>query len=140
LPHAARSAVALCEGESGHEETAVAVTTALKLAASERPERQAVGKLGAGWIAEEALAIGLFAALRGDSFANVLRIAVNHDGDSDSTGSVAGQLYGVANGVSDLPISWARRVDVLEPLLILAHDLTALTCKSDLRLATYPPS
>jgi ADP-ribosylglycohydrolase len=38
--------------------------------------------------------IGPYAALAGDSFAETLAIAANHDGDSDSTASIAGHLYG----------------------------------------------
>lgn len=51
---------------------------------------------GAGWVAEEALAIGL-AVARGDPLAPmsfVAATAANHDGDSDSTASIACQLAG----------------------------------------------
>ena len=45
----------------------------------------AIGALGEGWVGEEALAIGLYAALAAPSFENAIRIAANDGGDSDST-------------------------------------------------------
>ena len=44
-------------------------------------------------------------------------MASNHDGDSDSTASIAGQLYGAKHGLAALPSEAVYRVDVLEPLL-----------------------
>jgi ADP-ribosyl-[dinitrogen reductase] hydrolase len=70
-------------------------------------------------VGEEALAIGLYAALVAPSFEAAIRIAANHSGDSDSTASIAGQLYGVWKGLDGLPHRWARSVDVLDPLLEL---------------------
>jgi hypothetical protein len=55
----------------------------------------AIAALGGGWVGEEALAIGLYAALVAPSFADAIRLAANHGGDSDSTASIAGQPYGV---------------------------------------------
>lgn len=54
-----------------------------------------VHTLGEGWVAEEALAIAVFCAVRhSDDFAAALRAAVNHKGDSDSTGAICGNLLG----------------------------------------------
>ncbi len=51
--------------------------------------------LGEGWVAEEALAIAVFCAVRHqDDFAAAIRAAVNHKGDSDSTGAICGNLLG----------------------------------------------
>jgi len=75
--------------------------------------------LGEGWVAEEALAIGVFAALRSRDYPDALRIAASHGGDSDSTASIAGQLYGAWQGLASIPHAWIRRLDVLDPLLAL---------------------
>lgn len=56
------------------------------------PTAADVEALGGGWIAEEALAIGLYCALVGRDFAHGVLLAVNHGGDSDSTGAIAGNL------------------------------------------------
>ena len=51
--------------------------------------------LGEGWVAEEALAIAIFCAVRyQDDFAAAIRTAVNHKGDSDSTGAICGNILG----------------------------------------------
>jgi ADP-ribosylglycohydrolase len=52
-----------------------------------------------------------------------VQIAANHDGDGDSTASIAGQIYGAWRGLADLPNRWIRRIDVLVPLLTLAGEL-----------------
>lgn len=51
--------------------------------------------LGEGWVAEEALAIAVFCAVRYQhDFAAAIRAAVNHKGDSDSTGAICGNILG----------------------------------------------
>jgi len=47
-----------------------------------------VKRLGEGWVGEEALAIGIYAALAGGTFPEVFAIGANHEGDSDSTASM----------------------------------------------------
>ena len=53
------------------------------------------------------------------SFSEAIEVASNHDGDSDSTASIAGQLYGAKHGLAALPAEAVYRVDVLEALLEL---------------------
>lgn len=55
--------------------------------------------LGEGWVADEAWAISIFCALRHiDSVHDAVVAAVNHDGDSDSTGSMTGNIMGAIYG------------------------------------------
>jgi ADP-ribosyl-[dinitrogen reductase] hydrolase len=118
LASAAEVAVAILGETSGGDETASAVTHALILAAERRADHpSAVAELGEGWVGEEALAIGLYAALVAPSFEDASRIAANHSGDSDSTGSIAAQIYGVSKGLDGSPHPWVRPVDALDPLL-----------------------
>jgi ADP-ribosylglycohydrolase len=81
------------------------------------PSRAKVAALGEGWVGEEALAVGLTCAMTARSFAECIELAANHDGDSDSTASVAGQLYAARHGLGELPAEAVERVDVLEALL-----------------------
>jgi ADP-ribosyl-[dinitrogen reductase] hydrolase len=79
-----------------HGEVLRAVDQAVQLADTREeatPER--IESLGAGWVAEEALAIALYATLVARDFEHGVRLAVNHSGDSDSTGSLVGNLLGV---------------------------------------------
>ena len=97
-----------------HEETSEALDHALKLASTGRPTPERVEILGGGWVAEEALAIGVYAALAYNEDERGLRplvVAVNHSGDSDSTGSICGNLIGAQYGSSALPADWMEKVE-----------------------------
>jgi ADP-ribosyl-[dinitrogen reductase] hydrolase len=115
------------EGAAAAWDGAVPPTTAPFLHGLELAERmadcpvEAIARLGLGWTGEEAVAIAAYAALTGGgSFEDVVARAANHDGDSDSTASIAGQLWGAAHGAGALPHAWVRRLDVLDELLGLA--------------------
>ena len=81
---------------------------------------------GGGWCAEEALAIGVYAALVGENFSDGIRIAVNHSGDSDSTGSIAGQILGATLGIQAIGMEWLNDLELRDELNMLAHDLYSL--------------
>jgi ADP-ribosylglycohydrolase len=89
----------------------------------------ALRSLGAGWIAEEALAMGVFAAAR---YADVsqaidaLSLAVSHGGDSDSTGSICGNILGALHGEGWVPASLAFQVEGRSTMLELADDFVYL--------------
>ena len=108
----------------GHEETLAAVQKAIQLAAQKTTSHaSAVETLGGGWVGEEALAIALYAVLSAGSYVEAISIAANHSGDSDSTASIAGQLWGATHGLAGLPHDWVASLDVLAPLLHLARQL-----------------
>jgi ADP-ribosylglycohydrolase len=72
---------------------------AVDLAKSDIPDADAIRQLGEGWTAEEAWAVSLYCALRHiDSMKDAIIAAVNHDGDSDSTGSITGNIMGTIYG------------------------------------------
>ncbi len=99
------------------------VGTALKLRAAESgATHRDSASFGQGWVGDEALAVGLHAAATAASFSEAIEVAANHSGDSDSTASIAGQLYGAMHGLAALPAEAVYRVDVLEPLLDLFAD------------------
>ncbi|WP_199781268.1 ADP-ribosylglycohydrolase family protein, partial [Cronobacter malonaticus] len=79
--------------------------------------------LGEGWVAEEALAIALFCALRARSFEEGVLMAVNHDGDSDSTGAIAGNLLGAMYGIAAIPETWLARLELNAVIQEMADDL-----------------
>lgn len=95
-----------------------------RAAAAELPATaESVERLGRGWVAEEALAIAVFCALKADSFASGVLLAVNHSGDSNSTGAMSGNLLGVMGGEGVIPVEWAQRVEAADLLRELADDL-----------------
>jgi ADP-ribosylglycohydrolase len=82
-----------------------------------------VERLGAGWVAEEALAIAVYCALVADDFRDGVLLAVNHSGDSDSTGSIAGQLLGAMLGVDSIPSNWKDGLGLYSVVERVAGDL-----------------
>lgn len=108
----------------GYEETLNAVNLALEYAEKTEHSERTLAKVGQGWIAEEALAIGLYCALvAGDDFERGITLAVNHDGDSDSTGSISGQILGVMLGESSIPAKFLERLELSALIGGMAEDL-----------------
>ena len=80
--------------------------------------------LGEGWTGEEALAIALYCALKHfDSFEDAMIAAVNHGGDSDSTGAVTGNILGAAIGYEAIPQFYMDDLEMHELILHMADDL-----------------
>ena len=64
----------------------------------------AIHKLGEGWVGEEAIAIAVYCAIRHeDDFEAAICAAVNHGGDSDSTGAICGNIMGAKLGYDAIP-------------------------------------
>ena len=98
---------------------------ALELASDgEEPTAEALETLGGGWIAEEALAISVYCALVARDFRHGVLLAVNHSGDSDSTGSMTGNLLGAALGVNAVPDRWRTNLRGREVVEEVARDLS----------------
>ena len=125
IENAARNAIERLEREKNSEETIAAIEAALKLAKSGAPSSAGtVEQLGGGWIAEQALAIALFAAIRAEGdFERGVRLAVNHSGDSDSTGAMAGQLLGIVHGEKAIPRRWLDVLELRYEIEAIAEDL-----------------
>ena len=114
----------------GHEEEIrefrTLMETAMEMGKSNVPEREAIARLGEGWVGDEALAIAVFAAMRHiDNFEKCMVCAVNHDGDSDSTGAIAGNIIGAILGYSAIPRHFLEDLEIEPVLVSLADDLCA---------------
>ncbi|ASD19956.1 ADP-ribosylglycohydrolase family protein [Pseudomonas aeruginosa] len=88
-----------------------------------RPSPKVIALLGGGWTADEALAIGLWCALMADSFEQGVSWAVNHSGDSDSTGMIAGHLLGIQLGCAGIPERWLASLELREVIEQVAEDI-----------------
>ncbi|WP_248817383.1 ADP-ribosylglycohydrolase family protein [Frankia sp. AgB32] len=117
------SALGRLAAESDGGEVTDALGAALALAEDGPPTAQRVEGLGAGWVAEEALAIAVYCAVAAPDPRSALLAAVNHSGDSDSTGSLCGNLVGAALGVQALPADWLAQLEGYELVDQLAADL-----------------
>src|SRR5258708_11927733 len=92
LPDAMHAAKAELRNHPSHKETLSAIERSESLAKSRPRERNALRQLGKGFVAEEALAMGIYCALGAKDFEDGIILAVNHSGDSDSTASITGKL------------------------------------------------
>ena len=88
-----------------------------------RPTPQRIAELGGGWVAEEALAIGLWCALFADSLESGIITAVNHGGNSGSTGLITGHLLGVQYGAATIPARWFAQLELREVIEQIAEDI-----------------
>jgi ADP-ribosylglycohydrolase len=123
LPAALATAMTRLRREKGHEETSKAVEAAIKLAGTTEGTPEDVQKLGGGWVGEEALAIGVYCALKAKDFAHGVLMAVNHSGDSDSTGSIAGNILGLIHGEKGIPPHWLEHLELRDLIAEVATDL-----------------
>lgn len=102
----------------GNEECDKSLIKAVEFAKSDISEIDAISQLGEGWVAEEALGISTYCALKyKNNFKKGIITAVNHDGDSDSTGAITGNILGAYLGVNSIPKEWVDKVELLVELL-----------------------
>ncbi|MFI5607719.1 ADP-ribosylglycohydrolase family protein [Amycolatopsis sp. NPDC051903] len=123
LPSAVATARAELVRHPGHEEQEAALAQALALAGPPTPERLA--ELGEGNVGETALSMSVYVALTTEDPGSALLAAVNHSGDSDSTGSVCGNLVGAMYGEAALRQSWLDRLELRDVITGLADDALA---------------
>ncbi len=100
---------------------------------SEIDDLDAIRELGEGWVAEETLAIAIYCSLKYDSnFEKAIIASVNHSGDSDSTGSVTGNILGAHLGMSKIPEKFLTNLELKETILEISDDLF-----NDCRISEY---
>ena len=100
------------------------IDKAVELAGKDSDDKEAIWKLGEGWVAEETLAIAIYCALKyPDDFESAIIAAVNHDGDSDSTGAVAGNILGAALGMVEIPDKFIENLELKDVIIKMADNL-----------------
>lgn len=112
--------------ESDHDELLAAIKHALELVKTAEGTPEEVESLGAGWVAEEALAISLFCAIMADDIREGLLLAVNHSGDSDSTGAITGNILGAIHGVEAVPADLLEDLEVKEIIFEMVDDFLTI--------------
>ncbi|MBP3893190.1 MAG: ADP-ribosylglycohydrolase family protein [Atopobiaceae bacterium] len=97
---------------------------AASLAENDTCDHDDIVRLGEGWIGDEALAIAVYCCLRHhDSFDGAVIAAVNHGGDSDSTGAIAGNIMGAWLGMAAIGQQWLEQLELRELLTRTADEL-----------------
>ena len=83
-----------------------------------------IHRIGEGWVAEETLGISLYCALKySDNFSQGIIAAVNHKGDSDSTGAVTGNILGALSGYQAIAEQWKEDLELSDVILEIADDV-----------------
>ena len=97
---------------------------AMELADSDIPDMVAIHRLGGGWTGHDALAIAVYCVLKyPEDFDAAMIASVNHNGDSDSTGAIAGNILGAKLGLTGIPQKYQEGLEMKELLLEVAEDL-----------------
>jgi ADP-ribosylglycohydrolase len=123
LEQAIAQATELLVTYPSHGETLKALDAAVRLSQSNCHPVEAISTLGEGWVAEEALAVALYCTLVSESFEEAIVLAVNHDGDSDSTGAIAGNILGAIHGATVIPERWLESLELRSVIETVASDL-----------------
>lgn len=84
----------------------------------------AIHQLGEGWVGDEAVAIAVYCALKysGDIDKTVIA-AINHNGDSDSTGAIAGNIVCAQVGLFGIPAKYTEELELRNLIIKVADDL-----------------
>lgn len=108
------------------------IWSARPLATSASSDLDAIHALGEGWVANEALAIGILCALRYENdIAGAMTFAANHGGNSSTTAAIAGMLVGARIGFNAIPDRFVDRLELVDVILELADDVTTDCPMSD---------
>ncbi len=122
-----------------HQECSEKIKMALELSKLGFSNYRSIAKIGEGWVGEEALSIGIYCALKYQkSFKKAVVAAVNHDGDSDSTGAITGNILGAYNGVGNIPGTWISKIELRDVLILLADDLLREYDQETMNWERYP--
>jgi ADP-ribosylglycohydrolase len=99
------------------------IRKAVSLSAENMDDVTAICQLGEGWTGDEALAIAIYCSLKYRSnFEHALIAAVNHSGDSDSTGAITGNIVGAVLGRNAIPPYYTEKLELLSVIEKIANE------------------
>ena len=80
-----------------------------------------ISELGSGWTSAEAVEMAIWVCCKAETFEDLLRLSIAHDGDSDSVGAIAGSLWGLSGG--DVPQKYIDKLDALLPIKYIIDEI-----------------
>lgn len=121
---AEKTAEQIFSGDKHLDELTHIIDLAVRLSENSDSDIDNINAIGEGWVAEETLGIAIYCALRyHDNFSAGIIAAVNHKGDSDSTGAVTGNILGAMLGYSAIEEKWKNNIELADIILEIADDL-----------------
>lgn len=121
----ARNTIAkLWPGDEHIDELVSIIDLAIELSENGDDDSTNIKIIGEGWVAEETLAIAVYCSIRYENdFSKAIIAAVNHDGDSDSTGAVTGNIVGAWVGFDAIDSKWKDNLELFDIIEEVAEDL-----------------
>lgn len=114
----------LFRGDKHLKELTNIIDLAVELSENDKSDIENINRIGEGWVAEETLAIAIYCSLRHqDDFSAGVIAAVNHKGDSDSTGAVTGNILGALIGFEAIEEKWKTDLEMIDVIIEMADDL-----------------
>ena len=111
-------------GDKHLKELTDVIDLAVELSENKEHDLSNIHRIGEGWVAEETLGIALYCALRyKDDFSAGIIASVNHNGDSDSTGAVTGNILGALLGYDAIEEKWKKNLELIDVIIEMADDL-----------------
>ncbi len=99
------------------------IDAAIALADAGPVDGRRIDDFGAGWVGDEALAIAVACSWKTVDVNVAMLVAVNHSGDTDSTGSITGQLLGAVHGTTAFRPDWVEQVELRDIINDIAERL-----------------
>jgi len=110
-------------GDKHLKELTEMIDKAVTLSENKERDLDNIYQLGEEWVAEETLGIAIYCSLRHqDDFSAGIIAAVNHKGDSDSTGAVTGNILGALVGYGAIDEKWKKNLELADVILEMADD------------------
>jgi len=137
----ARDKIAEIYASDNHlNELITIINRAIEYSENNEPDLENIHRLGEGWVAEETLAIAIYCSLKYEKdFSKAVITAVNHKGDSDSTGAVTGNIVGLITGYEKIDDKWKQNLELSDVILEMADDLCH-TCQMSEYSHYYDPA
>ena len=124
IDEAINCAISFAKDMDGYCECVETVEKAVKLSKDDLVDTDAIRMIGEGWASDEVLAIAIYNSLKyKDDFKKALICSVNHDGDSDSTGAICGNILGAYLGIDNIPKEWIDVIELKDLLENISTDL-----------------
>lgn len=106
-----------------YKETLNAVETSINFAQDGKSIHELIESIGYGNTAESALGLAIYSCLTTSSFDDAIIKSVNHSGDSDSVGIIAGSIAGLMYDFMSLDNKWIDNLELRSVIYDIAGDL-----------------
>lgn len=119
-----KNTLKILDSYKDNEQLKSKILKAVKCYKEEIDSQWAIRELGNSCTGDGALAVSLYCTLANqNNFAKGIAMAVNHDGDSDTTGSITGNILGAYLGEDEISKYWIHKLELNEEISEVAEDL-----------------